>query len=98
SVTILRKNSSSRNLIEFTGQHEPSRREFSSLVATLLPRKTRGNLLQNKKLFQLAIAICDLFNIYKFVSGQQKQISNQFINFALIIKGFFLLTIDIFLN
>jgi len=38
---------------------EPRRREFSSLVATLLPRKTRGDLLQTQKLLQLAIAICD---------------------------------------
>ena len=37
---------------------EPRRREFSSLVATLLPRKTRGDLLQTQKLLQLAIAIC----------------------------------------
>ena len=40
--------SSSRSLIESTGLSEPRRREFSSLVATLLPRKTRGNLLQTK--------------------------------------------------
>ena len=41
---------------------EPRRREFSSLVATLLPRKTRGNLLQTQKLLQLAIAICDYYH------------------------------------
>ena len=38
---------------------EPRRREFSSLVATLLPRKTRGDLLQTQKMLQLAIAICE---------------------------------------
>jgi hypothetical protein len=44
---------------------EPRRREFSSLVATLLPRKTRGDLLQTQKLLQLAIAICDFFQKLK---------------------------------
>ena len=58
SAIIHRRSFSSRSLIESTGLPEPRRREFSSLVATLLPRKTRGNLLQTKKLFQLAIAIC----------------------------------------
>ena len=58
SAIIHRRSFSSRSLIESTGLSEPRRREFSSLVATLLPRKTRGDLLQTKKLFQLAIAIC----------------------------------------
>ena len=43
-----------------------SRREFSSLVATLLPRKTRGDLLQTQNLLQLAIAICNIFIISFF--------------------------------
>ena len=48
---------------------EPRRREFSSLVATLLPRKTRGDLLQTQKLLQLAIAICDKKNFVKAGAG-----------------------------
>ena len=57
-ATEPRRSCSSRNSTAYMLPREPRRREFSSLVATLLPRKTRGNLLQTKKLFQLAIAIC----------------------------------------
>ena len=83
SAIIHRRSFSSRSLIESTGLHEPRRREFSSLVATLLPRKTRGNLLQTKKLFQLAIAIC-VFIIFRFKVVNQRSFSN--VDYLLFIK------------
>lgn len=49
----------SRNSTGYTGQLEPRRREFLSLVATLLPQETHDILLQTLNLFQLAIAICE---------------------------------------
>ncbi|MEE3499167.1 MAG: hypothetical protein VZS12_08580, partial [Ruminococcus bromii] len=54
-----RKSCSSKNSTAYMLSREPRRRELSSLVATLLPRKTRGDLLQTQKLLQLAIAICE---------------------------------------
>ena len=55
---------------------EPRRREFFSLVATLLPRKTRGDLLQTQNLLQLAIAICDEKRGYKTVKHVKYDIGN----------------------
>lgn len=49
----------SRNSTGYTGQLEPRRREFLSLVATLLSQETHDILLQTLNLFQLAIAICE---------------------------------------
>ena len=51
----------SRNSTGYTGQLEPRRREFLSLVATLLPQETHDILLQTLNLFQLSIAICVYF-------------------------------------
>ena len=59
--------------------------EFSSLVATLLPRKTRGNLLQTKKLFQLAIAICGLNFFKKFSKSYFKNDLSQWVQ----VRGLF---------
>ena len=63
-ATEPRKSCSSRNSTAYMLPREPRRREFSSLVATLLPRKTRGDLLQTQKLLQLAIAICGIYFTY----------------------------------
>ena len=54
-ATEPRKSCSSRNSTAYMLPREPRRREFSSLV----PRITRGDLLQTQKLLQLAIAICE---------------------------------------
>ena len=85
SAIIHRRSFSSRSLIESTGLPEPRRREFSSLVATLLPRKTRGNLLQTKKLFQLAIAICGLNFFKKFSKSYFKNDLSQWVQ----VRGLF---------
>ena len=55
----------SRNSTGYTGQLEPRRREFLSLVATLLSQETHDILLQTLNLFQLAIAICENINFKK---------------------------------
>ncbi|MEE0957270.1 MAG: hypothetical protein UH734_04180, partial [Ruminococcus sp.] len=52
------------NSTGYTGQLEPRRREFLSLVATLLPQETHDILLQTLNLFQLAIAICVFLLFY----------------------------------